>query len=228
MKFKSAIVTASSGSIGGVTFAHNSGGMYMRARSTPTNPNSPYQQTVRNLMASLANLWINTLTGAQRDAWAAYASNVSLVGKLGDPLYVSGMNMYQRSNIPRLQSGLPRVDNGPTTYDLGGFTNPSFSVDATADEVDVVFTATDDWANEDDAAMIILASLPQNPTVNFFKGPYRYAGNIAGNATTPPTSPAAIALPFSATAGQRVFVKALVSRADGRLSSNFRDFGLAA
>ena len=51
---------------------------------------------------------------------------------------------------------------------------------------------------------------------------------ISGDGTTPPTSPAAIGLPFACVAGQKLFAKAVLSRADGRLSSPFRGSGVAA
>lgn len=228
MKFKSQILQQASGSVGGLTYSHNAGGMYTRQRSIPTDPATPQQSTVRGLMAQLANLWVNTLTAAQRAAWDVYAANVPVLNVFGDPIFISGLNHYVRSNVPILQAAGPRVDDGPAIYDLGDYTNPSFGIDATADEVDVTFTEADDWVDEDDAYMIIWCSRPQNPSINFFKGPYRFAGVIAGDSVTPPTSPAAIALPFVAAVGQRIFVRANVARADGRLSTPFRGFGLGA
>lgn len=228
MLFKSALITQASGSIFGMTASRNKGGNYFRQRQIPVNPNSPQQQAVRGVVGDLANLWVNTLTAAQRTAWADYAANVPLVNKLGDPNVVPPLSQYIRSNTPRVQAGQTRIDGGPTDFTLGGFTNPSFGIDATADEVDVTFTNTDAWANEDDAFALIYVSRPQNASINFFKGPYRFAGVIAGNLAVPPTSPAAIALPFAAVAGQRVFVKFSVSRSDGRLSQTFRGFGLGA
>lgn len=222
MIFKSALVTQASGSVGGVTLSHNAGGMYMRARTIPTNPNTVNQQTIRGLVSQLSNLWGTTLTPAQRDLWDVYAANVPLTNALGDPITVSGLNMYVRSNVPILQAGLPRVDAGPTTFDLGDYTNPSFALDEPADEVDVTFTEADDWVGEDDAAMNVYCSRPQALTINFFKGPYQLAGSILGDGTTPPTTPAAIGLPFPVSTGQRVFCRASVVRADGRLSSPFR------
>lgn len=216
------IMTQMSGSLGGITGSHNASGLYLRARAIPVNPNTVYQQAVRNAVSVLATRWSETLTQAQRDAWDVYAAAVSMVNALGDSIYISGLNHYIRSNVPRLQTGLPIVDDGPTVFTLASFTDPTFAVDEPNDEVDVSFTNTDDWANEDDAAMLVYASRPQSVSINYFKGPYRYAGKIDGDSVTPPTSPAAIGLPFTCTTGQRLFFKAEVSRADGRLSPYFR------
>lgn len=228
MKFKSPVYTQASGSIGGITYSHNRGGMYTRGRAVPTNPGSAQQTAIRGFVAALTTAWTDTLTAAQRAAWDTYAENVPLLDALGEPRNVGGLGMYVRSNVPRLQAAEPRVDDGPTTFTLGEFTNPTIvEVDATADEIDVGFTNTDDWANEDDAALLVLCSRPQSPGVNYFKGPYRYAGKVQGDSVTPPTSPASISLPFACVAGQKVFAQFRISRADGRLSLPFRLGGTA-
>lgn len=216
------LAAASSGSIGGVTFSHNAFGPYARTKAIPVNPNTPAQQTVRGFMADLSNLWINTLTQAQRDDWKTYAANVTVIDKLGQAINVTGMNMYVRSNVPALQAGLVRQDDAPSVFDLGSFTNPALVATASGPTLDVSFNNTDDWANEDGAAMLVYGSRPQNPTINFFKGPYQFAGRIDGDAITPPTSPTVITSPFAFDAAQKVFAKISVVRADGRLSGNFR------
>lgn len=228
MRFKSVILGPASGSVAGLTYSRNAGGQYIRARSTPTDPATSYQQTVRAAVASLVNLWKDTLTAAQRAEWDLYAENVPLPDVFGDPKYRTGINHYVRSNVPRIQAGSPRVDAGPGIFDLGDYTAPSFGFDATANEVDVTFVNTDDWAGEDDSDMLVYCGRPQSPTINFFKGPYRYAGKIEGDAITPPTSPAAIGLPFAIIAGQQGFARIVVSRADGRLSTPFRGSAIAA
>lgn len=222
MLIKSAVIASGSGSIAGMTLSRNAGGMYLRARAIPTNPASALQQAVRAAMASLAVLWQDTLTAAQRTAWATYAENVPLVNSLGDPINVSGLNMYIRSNVPRIQAGLARVDDGPTTFNLGEYTAPTFAIDTASDEVDVTFENTDAWANEDDSSMLVYGSAPKDPTINFFKGPYTLLDTIDGDSVTAPTSPAAIALAQAIVAGQRNFFRIVVSRADGRLSADFR------
>lgn len=229
MKFKSQVYTEASGSVGGLTYSHNRGGMYTRGRTIPTNPNSPQQQAVRGFVATLTSTWLNVLTAAERTQWDAYAAQVPLLDRLGEPRNVGGLAMYVRSNVPRLQAGLARVDPGAFPFNLGEFTNPSFgNCLAATDVFDVTFDNSDDWANENGAAMTVLASRPQNPSINYFKGPYRYAGLIAGDAITPPTSPATITLPFGVEIGQRIFVMIRVTRVDGRLALPFRGFCLAS
>lgn len=226
MKFKSPVYSETSGSIAGITYSHNRGGLYTRARSVPTNPNSPQQQAVRGFVASLTSAWHDTLTTTERAFWDWYAYYVPMPDKLGEPRNVGGIGMYIRSNVPRLQAGLDRVDQGPAIYNLGEFTAPEIvSVTAATGIASIGFTDADDWCDEDGSALLVLASRPQNVTVNYFKGPYRFAGLIEGDAITPPTSPLPITLPFTVGVGVRVFFQFRVTRADGRLALPFRNFG---
>lgn len=221
-----------SGAAGGIVFSRNASGSYIRTRVVPTNPNTIYQQLVRTLLGSLSSVWVDILTQAQRDSWATYALNVLMPNRLGDPVNVGAVGMFQRSNVSRLQAEeatLTEVDTAPTIFDLGEFTAPVFPAPAVStQDVDMAFTATDAWANEDGAAMMVYASRPMNSSRNYFKGPYRFCGVVLGDGTTPPTSPATISLPFTVAAGHKVGFRTKVTRVDGRLSTDFRDTAIAA
>jgi len=224
MKFKSQVYTEASGSIGGITYSHNRGGLYTRARSIPTNPNTPQQQAIRAFVSQLTSNWLSVLTDTQRRHWGDYAWNVPIPDVLGEPRNVGGIGMYVRSNVPRLQAGFLRVDDAPTIFNLGEFTSPSIvSITAATSVLSLAFDDGDQWANLNFGGMLILASRGVNPSINYFKGPYRYAGKIEGDSVTPPTSPAAIDLPFVVTADQKCFVQVRVTRHDGRLALPFRD-----
>lgn len=229
MLFTSQIVSAASGSVGGLTASRNAGGNYFRARAVPTNPNTPAQADVRTKFGVLVNRWINALTQAQRDAWDLYADNVPLTSPLGGTRVVSGLNQYLRSNTPRRRASMLRVDAGPTVFDTGDFTEVTIPAAATGTQtIDFTFDVADAWANEDDAAMLLFSSPGQNPTINYFRGPFRFAGRILGDAVTPPTSPASIASPFTFVTGQKVFAYVVVTRADGRYSLRQNLFMTAA
>lgn len=226
MKYKPLIGDQQSGSMGGITASHNRGGTYFRQRAIPVNPNTPYQQAVRSLMAQLTSAWFNILTADQRTAWEAYAENVPYTDKLGEPRNIGGLGAYVGCNIPRLQAGKTRVDPGPVIYNRGEFTAPTIASITAPSALSLGFTVTDEWVDEDDAHLIVLCSRGENASINFFKGPYRYADTVDGDSGTPPTSPAAITVPFVLVAGQKCFIQARVSRADGRLSTPFRHVGV--
>lgn len=229
MKFKSQVFTQVSGSVGGLTYSRNRGGMYTRARAMPVDPGSYFQIWVRNQMAILTSRWAETLTDAQRAAWETYAENVLLPDTFGDPRNVGGLAHYVRSNLARRQAGEPRQDTAPIIFDLGSYTAVT-DVEFVPSTTKCEFTITpaDDWANEDDAAMILFCSRPQNPGVNFFKGPYRFAAGIQGDSVTPPSASQSLTAPFPFSVGQRVFGRVQVSRADGRYSSTQRFTAIAA
>ncbi|MCH7787937.1 MAG: hypothetical protein IH940_00675 [Acidobacteria bacterium] len=228
MLFESQIISRASGSIGGLVASHNKGGNYFRARTTPTDPGTVFQTKVRTDMAGLVDAWNSVLTQAQRDAWAVYAANVPLLNPFGEPRTVTALNMYCRVNVPRLQAGLTRIDPAPVDFNTGEFTNIGMAAGEVAGIL-IVFDNTDDWANEDDSSMLVFASRPQNIGIQFFKGPYRLAGTIDGDSTTPPSSPATFAVPpFSIMQGQRLFTRVAVARADGRYSTAQRSTVLVA
>lgn len=226
MKFKSQLVTQVSGSVGGLVGSHNAGGMYFRARSIPVNPNTAEQQAVRSILAGLAAAWTTELTSDQRAAWENYAAAVPITDSLGEPRFISGLSHYVRSNVPRLQAAVARVDDGPVIYTLPSLSPVGATPDASDDDADVTFDNGDSWATAVGGYLLLYASRPQGAGINYFKGPYRYMGKVAG-AVVPPTSPATIALPFPVAEGDQVFFLARSSQVDGGLSSPFRFRGVA-
>lgn len=228
MKYKSLVFTEASGSIGGMTYSHNKGGLYVRARTIPVNPATPFQEIVRNATAFLTDAWITLLTPAQRLGWETYAANVTIPDRLGAQMNLPPISHYVRSNVSRMQQGLPRVDAAPVSFTLGGFTSPTFTYVQATSSIVVAFDDTDLWVDKDDAAMLVYVSREQNPTIKYFKGPYRLAGAILGDALLPPTTPATIVSPFPAAVDNLVFARVRVTRDDGRLSLDFRDFATSA
>lgn len=228
MLFKGQLVTNLSGSMNGVTASHNRGGAYLRDKAIPVNPSTVFQTAVRDLFASLASAWVNILTTTQREAWGIYADTVPVTNAIGDPHFITGLAWYQAMNVPRLQAGLDRVDDGPTNFSRADLTLPTADPpDAGADTVDVNFDDGDAWANEVGGGLLVFISRPVNASVNFFTGPYRFAGLIPGEAA-PPTSPESIDLPFPIAPGNKIFLRYRAVEADGRISSSFRGFGIGA
>lgn len=219
MLILSNIVSKMSGSLNGITGAHNKGGMYLRSRSSPINPNTSAQQTIRNGVKLYSARWGNVLSAAERDAWEVYAQNQPLTNKIGESRQIPPLSHYIRSNVPRAQVGLATVDAAPTQFTLPAFNDPSFAIVGSTGAISVTFDDTDDWANEDDAGLMVYVSRPQSPGVNFFKGPYQFAGVVLGDAVTAPTSPAAQTSPFLGATGNKYFFKVRITTEDGRLSS---------
>jgi len=210
-----------SGSVGATTYAKNRFGMYARQRVVPVNPNTERQVQARSRMSLLTNLWNTTLTPAERDGWNSYAANVPMLNRLGQTIYVTGFNMYIRTNSLVLQAGLTRVDTPPGLF-LKGESDPTFAITVSeaTQLISVAFDNALDWAGEVGGALMVFAGSPVMTALNFFGGPWKYAGKVVG-AVVPPTSPVTIACPQQVLEDQKLWVQARVVRADGRVSDPF-------
>lgn len=229
MLFTSPLIASASGSLAGLTASRNAAGPYFRARTVPVDPQSSLQVTLRTILGQLANRWVNTLNDSQRQGWADYAANVGLPARLGGSHFVSGNAQYIRSNTARRQAGLPRIDTAPIIFDVGDFTTLTApGITAAGNLLAATFDNTDDWAGEDDSSLLVYGGIAVNPTINFFKGPYRFAARIDGDAITPPVSPFSVAGNYPYAAGQRGFFRVLVVRGDGRVSFDQKLDAIAA
>jgi hypothetical protein len=219
MKFQSQVYTAASGSIGGITFSRNKGGMYTRSKAIPTNPNSIRQQVVRGALGQLSVAW-NLLSIIERESWNLYAASVPMVDKLGATIYLSGQQHFIRANVPRLQADLAIVNAAPTTFNLGDKGSIVLDGADISNVLNVGFSGGDGWNTEVGAHLLIYTGRPQNAGVGYCKGPFRYAGKISGAAVSP-TSPAEIdnsETEYVFVLGQKVWAKTILTHADGRLS----------
>jgi hypothetical protein len=157
-----------------------------------------------------------------------YGSNVPITNRLGDPTHISGISHFTRANVPRIQAALDIVDDGPTIYTLAPQEAVLYTASEATQDITAAYLDGRDWASETGSAMLLYASRPQNPSINFFKGPYRLAGTIDGVTGTPPLTPQDVPAPFPFIDGHRIFMSARMSLADGRLSAPFRGWVGAA
>ena len=212
-----------SGSIAGNTFARNRYGNYVRARTKPINPNTELQQAVRAAVALMSEHWASGLSDANRTAWNLYADSVAMKNKLGETVKLSGYNHFCRSNSVLARFGGTLINAGPVVFELPE-KDPTFAVTISeaAQQVSCAYDDGLDWADENGAFIYFYGGTPQNGQRNFFDGPWRYMGGIAGVNGAPPASPQLFAPPFVCSAGQRLWVYARIFRADGRISKKFR------
>jgi hypothetical protein len=229
MKFIGALTGTMSGSLGGVTAAHNRGGQYLRQRVVPTNPNSTSQMLVRSYMAAAVAYWGEMLTAAQRDDWTVYAANTPTTDSLGQELVLTGQQMFIRSAVVRARAGQAFVAAAPTTFDRGVPVSGTRGViDLVAGEIGVAGSALSTQVEfmaelPDDGDVVMQIGKPVNPGVNFYKGPYRlvYADGVNSGVEEKIMSngPAIEDYPFGVlTAGTRRPVRFTVAYDDGRVS----------
>lgn len=212
--------TQVSGSIGGTTWSHNRFGAYKRNRTVPVNPNTDIQVQTRNILKSLAIGWETFLTQAERDAWKVYADNVPWVNRLGQSVFLTGSNMFIRTNVARQLAGPAYLATAPIVFDLAP---AELLLAVTASEATQNLSVTFDdaltWVDTANAFQSVAVGLPQNPNIRFFGGPFRLTLPILGSVSSPETSPFDVASPWPFSEGQRLWVQTRIGFADGRLST---------
>lgn len=205
-----------SGSTGATVYSRNRYGAYIRARSVPVNPNTDRQVAVRNAVRALTIAWQNTLTQDQRDAWDVYAANVTWKNAFGDSVNLTGLNHYVRCNTPRLPIARPRIDDAPIIFNLATAEQALSAVASEATQ-DFVIDGDDagDWIADPGSVQYYSMGMPQNPSIKFFGGPFRYIGAAC---IGPPPFPITIDTAWPFSEGQRLWLRSRIQRSDGRLS----------
>lgn len=212
------VVGQGSGSIGGVVLSHNRGGNYIRSLVFPVNPKSSRQNVVRQALSDAVAAW-NALTDTARDGWKTYANAIPWPSRIGISITLTGAQMFRSCWCAAKAAGITPVTTPPATLVRPGL-DPTVAatVDASDHKVSVTFDNTMAWATAVGGHMAIYMSRPQGPTVNFCNGPFTFLGKVDG-AVVAPTSPADFtSLPFTVSAGQKIFFKYRLINVDGRVS----------
>ena len=199
-----AIIVAGSGKIGGHVASHNRGGSYLRTKVTPINPNTSFQASVRNRLATIATSW-KGLTAMLRLNWNNAVSMYKATDIFGDIKQPSGFNLFQKLNnnlsrigvatltAPPLPVALPIITSGILASIHAGAMTVTFTVDP-------IITAS---------VVEILATAPQSPGISFVKSQFRVIGLMPAIVTHVATITALYNAKFGAPAaiGQQVFIK---------------------
>ncbi len=112
-KFTSHIVTGASGSVGGTTYAKNRNGMYLRAKTAPTQPRSAAQDTVRSSFTGSAQAW-RGLSETQRAGWQALGTQVKTTDSLGQSSTLTGAQMHLSLNTVLATTGASPISDAPS------------------------------------------------------------------------------------------------------------------
>jgi hypothetical protein len=208
-----------------MTFANSKSGLYARGRGQPINRNSPAQQAVRTNFGNWANVYSTQLTTAQRAGWDTYAKNVKKLNPLGDSVQIPAISWFIGLNTFREQNGLSPIYDAPTTFNIGSYGAPALNVvrvsgPPTSLQVELTAVSGDTWLTSPDAGLGLYLGRPQNQAKSFFKGPYHYAGTLAGGGATTLTVPS----PFSLPPNSRIPYRVNVSQADGRLGQEIMNY----
>lgn len=171
----SQIFTQIRGSIGGDTFlANQHHQIIVRARTSPVDPSTTFQNQVRQGFSGAAVDWL-ALTDAQRASWNDYAASLTYPNPLGDQT-LTGRLVFM-GNIAFMRYAAARGFTLTTSLKVAP-TIPGFlSLDplsiGVAGAASTGFTVNVGNPNVEDITAFIWISRIFAPTRNTYKGPWR-------------------------------------------------------
>lgn len=198
------------GSVAGTTFSRNTYGAYMRNKTSPTQPQSPRQQTVRALFTQVSQYWRDTLVGSERMAWEDYAAQTPLSDVFGNKQILKGNAMFCRFNVRWMDMGNAILVNAPATPGEAPAMIVTLAGTAAAG---ITITAFSPTLLTADYISVLQAAEPVAPSRNFFNGPFKHCTSFLGDATPPIMTIG----PSGSQVGQRWFFQIRAFEAVGRV-----------
>lgn len=192
------------GKLNGNVFSRNRGGAYIRTKVTPLNPQTTFQTGVRNFMAQTSRAW-RGLSQAQRNAWNQAVANFKGTDIFGMSKVLSGSQLHQKLNVNLLNISESTISSPPVPADVPAFTSMSITPDATTGDFEMAFAPVIGATEK----VLVYATAPVSPGVNFVKSEYRLIEVLDSADVTPYDLTASYVAKFGALppVGQKVFVK---------------------
>lgn len=184
MIVKSPLFNEISGKLGGAVGMTSRFGMILRGRVSGSNPQTSPQYGARQALSSLASIFSNDLSDAQRLSWEQLADDTDGAA--------SGLSLFVRANSLRIQARsapilplttLAIVETAPVSV-VASFSETPTAVIIDASAKTLAFTIpaapTDPWADAG-GAMVIWCSRPQRASRNTRIHPFSLVANVDGD-----------------------------------------------
>ena len=126
------------GSQNGLTFSRNTAGAYVRAKSSPVQPQTQRQLQQRAIFTQVSQAW-GSLTGAQRTAWNAWALTHPVTNVFGDAITINGNSAFTQINANLLTSGEALQTSPPAAPSAPVATPLTLAADSSTQHIEVVF-----------------------------------------------------------------------------------------
>lgn len=164
------------GSMGNNTWQRGRFGAILRARTTPVDPQSTAQIETRSALSQLSQTWKNDLLQVVRDGWNTYAQNTPWTNTFGDPVTLTGRQMFIRTNLPNLRFRNDVIEFPPSIP--GVPSNPQV-VTVTATAADgVQITDIDSQGLGATDFLFVYRAGPFTQAKNFYKGPWTFVDTV--------------------------------------------------
>lgn len=214
MKIKwGALVVDGRGKLGGHVAAQNRGGSYLRTKVTPSNPQTTFQTTVRQLFGSISSGW-SGLGSAVILAWNSAVDDWKSTNIFGDLKQPSGKALYQRLNQQAQIAGYPAVTNPPAKVTLpeSNVTAVDFGITAAAIDPTGIYSGTG-------FTVLTFSSGPVTAGTSFVKNKMRLIGNSGAVAYSDTAAYTQYVDKFGAPlAGEKVYMGYKIVAANGQSS----------
>lgn len=164
------------GSVGAETYGRNQGGLYVRTRTGPAGPPSADQDKSTAAITALSQYWSATLTDQQRDDWRKYAHQHPRPNRWGTLTITNGYNRFIAHNarIYRITTAVtyPSAPSRPPIHP------PVFIIEEalSTEWVTIDMTLANYLPADVDLYVQAYFGINVSPGVNFYAGPWMYAG----------------------------------------------------
>lgn len=217
------LVSEVRGKVGGVVFARNKGGAYIRNFAAPTQGQFEAREEAKGAFGYLANLW-GDLDPVQREGWAAYGQAVPTINSLGEEQTLSGIAAFLRSNSILRRAGVAvRMD--PPDASVGGPTlgEPTVTISVVGSDVDdmtVLFSSADPYGDSSQAILQAQVSPAVTTARESPAGlPMRYVGAPSVTTNGPGNASDFSRLPEMVLPGRTYWFRFRIVTLDGRLGA---------
>ena len=178
----SALVSDMRNKLNGSVMSKNRAGSYIRNKTTPVNPQTSFQQDVRQRLGAFSSQW-GSLTVAQRASFANATPNFPYTDIFGDKKELDGKSLFIKLNSNLANIGSPAILVAPAPVGVPVFVADTLSVTQTAGLISDVELIVSGATVPVGFAMAVYATPPVKAGVSFVKNKFRFIGTATATAS---------------------------------------------
>lgn len=171
----SALVSDMRNKLNGSVMSKNRAGSYVRNKTTPVNPQTTFQQDVRQRLGALSSQW-GALTQSQRLSFTNATPNFPYTDIFGDKKELDGKSLFIKLNSNLSNIGSAQILVAPSPVGVPVFIAELLSPTQTAGSLDALELTVSGTTVPAGFAMAVYATPPVKAGVSFVKNKFRYIG----------------------------------------------------
>lgn len=178
----SALVSDMRNKLNGSVLSKNRAGSYVRNKTTPVNPQTSFQQAVRQRLGALSAQW-GALTAPQRSSWTSATSSFPYTDIFGDKKELDGKSLFVKLNSNLANIGSPTITTAPGAVGIPVFGVLSATGDISAGGVSDLTLTLSQATVPTGFTLAVYCTSPIKPGVSFVKNKFRYLGTATAVAS---------------------------------------------